>query len=87
LERVKADYIDRLKEREARIEHLMDRIKTAEDMNDKEVKNLHQSFHKIESEKEVMSTEYQANVGFLNNQISKQTATNESKNEQIKKLH
>lgn len=34
-----------------------------------------------------MVTEYQANVGFLNNQIVKQTAINESKNEQIKKLH
>lgn len=34
-----------------------------------------------------MTTEYQANVGFLNNQIVKQTALNDSKNDQIKKLH
>jgi hypothetical protein len=34
-----------------------------------------------------MVSEYQANVGFLNNQIVKQTAVNESKNDQIKKLH
>lgn len=34
-----------------------------------------------------MTTEYQVNVGFLNNQIAKQTAINESKNDQIKKLH
>jgi len=54
----------------------MDRLKTSGDVNDNEVKNLHQSFHKIESEKEVMTTEYQANVGFLNNQIAKQTAIN-----------
>ena len=40
-------------------------------MNASELKNLHQSFHKIESEKELMSNEYQANVGFLNQQIAK----------------
>jgi hypothetical protein len=45
-------------------------------MNENETKNLHQSFHQIESEKELMSSEYQTNVGFLNQQIAKMTLGN-----------
>ena len=52
-----------------------------------EMKNLHASFHKIETEKEAITSEYQANVGFLNQQIAKLTSNNEIKNNEIKKLH
>ena len=45
-------------------------------MNDNELKNLHQSFHQIQSEKEIMTSEYQTNVGFLNQQMSKMTVKN-----------
>ena len=34
-----------------------------------------------------MTSEFQANFGFLNSQIAKQGVLNESKNDQIKKLH
>lgn len=34
-----------------------------------------------------MTNEYQANVGFLNQQIAKLTGNNELKNNEIKKLH
>ena len=50
-------------------------------MNASEMKNMHESFHKIETEKEVMTHEYQTNVGFLNQQISKLTSANEIKNQ------
>lgn len=62
---------DRLKERDTRIEHLQERIKEQSEMTDNEIKNLHQSFHQIESEKELMTSEYQTNVGFLNQQLAK----------------
>ena len=67
---------DRLKERDTRIEHLQERIKETAEMTDNEMKNLHQSFHQIESEKELMASEYQTNVGFLNQQLSKLTVKN-----------
>lgn len=51
------------------------------------MKHLHESFHKIETEKEMMTSQYQANVGFLNQQIAKLTSNNELKNNEIKKLH
>lgn len=54
LERLKHEMHDRLKERDVRIEHLQERIKESAEMNDNEIKNLHQSFHQIESEKELM---------------------------------
>lgn len=56
-------------------------------MNQNEMKTLHESFHKIETEKESMTSEYQANVGFLNQQIAKLTSNNEVKNNEIKMLH
>lgn len=34
-----------------------------------------------------MTNEYQANVGFLNQQIAKLTSNNELKNNEIKQLH
>ena len=34
-----------------------------------------------------MTNEYQANVGFLNQQIAKLTSNNELKNAEIKRLH
>jgi len=40
------------------------------------MKNLHQSMNQIESDKEIMTTEYQTNVGFLNQQMSKMTVKN-----------
>lgn len=70
-ERMQADMHDRLKERDTRIEHLQERIKEHADLTDNQVKNLHQSFHQIESEKELIISEYQGNVGFLNQQLSK----------------
>ena len=56
-------------------------------MTDNETKNLHQSLHQIESEKELMSSEYQTNVGFLNQQLSKMTVKNEILNSTVKNLH
>ena len=50
------------------------------------MKNLHESFHKIETEKENISTDYQANVGFLNQQIAKLQANNDLKNTEISQL-
>jgi hypothetical protein len=35
----------------------------------------------------MMTNEYQANVGFLNQQIAKLTSNNELKNNEIKQLH
>ena len=67
---------DRLKERDQRIEDLQERIKENAEMNDNQMKNLHSSFHNIESEKELMASEYQTNVGFLNQQLSKLTVKN-----------
>jgi hypothetical protein len=55
---------------------LQERIKESAEMNDNEIKNLHQSFHQIESEKEIMTNEYQTNVGFLNQQYAKLTVKN-----------
>jgi len=43
--------LDRIKEREARILQLQDRLKESGDVNASEMKNLHASFHKIETEK------------------------------------
>ena len=51
------------------------------------MKNLHQSLGQIESEKELMTTEYQTNVGFLNQQMSKMTVKNEILNATVKNLH
>lgn len=34
-----------------------------------------------------MTSEYQVSVGFMNNQIQMQNAANESKNENINRLH
>ena len=56
-------------------------------MTDNEMKNLHQSFHQIESQKQLMASEYQTNVGFLNQQLSKLTVKNETLNATIKSLH
>lgn len=49
LERVKNELLDRIKERESRILHLQEKIKESGDMNANEMKNLHSSFHKIET--------------------------------------
>lgn len=56
-------------------------------MNQAEVKTLHESFHKIETEKQSMTNEYQANVGFLNQQLAKLNSTIDIKNNEIKALH
>jgi transducin (beta)-like 1 len=42
---------------------------------------------KLAHEKESMSTEYQANITFLNQQITKLIASNELKNNEIRELH
>ena len=84
---MKEEMRDRLKERDTRIEHLQERIKESGEMNDNQMKNLHQSLGQIESEKELMTTEYQTNVGFLNQQMSKMTVKNEILNATVKNLH
>ena len=76
LERVKGELVDRIKERDGRIKQLTDRLKDTDNLNAGELKNLHQSFHKIESEKELMTNEYQTNVGFLNQQVAKLASSN-----------
>ena len=86
-ERMKEELRERLKERDTRIEHLQERIKETGDMTDNEMKNLHQSLNQIESDKEIMTTEYQTNVGFLNQQMSKMTVKNEILNSTVKNLH
>ena len=86
-DRMKEELRDRLKERDTRIEHLQERIKETGDMTDNEMKNLHQSLNQIESEKEIMTSEYQTNVGFLNQQMSKMTVKNEILNSTVKNLH
>ena len=48
---MKVELLDRIKEREGRILQLQDRLKDTGDANASEMKNLHASFHKIESEK------------------------------------
>jgi predicted transcriptional regulator len=73
---MKNEMHERLKDRDVRIEHLQERIKDTAEITDNEVKNLHQSLHQIESEKELMVNEYQTNVGFLNQQLSKLTLKN-----------
>ena len=78
---------DRLKERDTRIEHLQERIKETSEITDNQMKNLHQSLHQIESDKEIMTSEYQTNVGFLNQQMSKMTVKNEILNATVKTLH
>jgi hypothetical protein len=41
--------MDRIKERDGRIEQLQDKIKNSGENNAVEIKNLHESLHKIES--------------------------------------
>lgn len=77
---------DRLKERDVQIDHMKERIKQDTEINENEMKNLHQSFHQIESQKELMTSEYQTNVGFLNQQLSKLTVKNETLNVTVKGL-
>lgn len=55
-------------------------------MNSNEMKVLHESFHKIESEKEAMTTGYQENIGFLDQQLKKMTASLELKQAEIRTL-
>jgi uncharacterized phage infection (PIP) family protein YhgE len=86
MERVRLELIDRIKEREARILQLQERLKESGDVNANEMRNLHTSFHNIETEKELMTDEYQTNVGFLNQQIAKLSSNTELKNAEIKKL-
>lgn len=38
---------DRLKERDVQIDHMKERIKQDTEINENEMKNLHQSFHQI----------------------------------------
>ena len=49
MERIKEELLDRLREREARITDLQDRLKEFGDINASEMKNLHESFHQIET--------------------------------------
>ena len=42
---------DKVKERDQRAMQLQDHIKETGDLNTSELKNLHESFHKIEEEK------------------------------------
>ena len=51
------------------------------------MKDLHESFHKIEVEKENLSSEYQKNITFMTQQIAKLTTANEVKNTELKKLY
>ena len=46
---MKQDMRDRLKERDATIENLQERIKQTTELTDNWMKNLHQSLHQIES--------------------------------------
>lgn len=78
---------DKLKERDQRISHLIERIKESGDINTGELKDLHSSFHKIEAEKETLTSEYQTNINFMTQQIAKLTASNEVKNSEMKKLY
>ena len=77
---------DRVKERDQRAVQLQDHIKETGDLNTSELKNLHESFHKIEVEKENMVHEYSTNTTFMTQQITKLTASNDAKNAEIKKL-
>ena len=51
------------------------------------MKDLHESFHKIEVEKEAAASEYQNNITFMTQQIAKLTTQNETKNAELKKLY
>ena len=84
---MKEELRDRLKERDARIQHLQEQIHQTGQLTDNQMKNLHQSLHQIESQKEIMSSQYQTNVGFLNQQMSKMTVKNEILNATVKNLH
>lgn len=75
LERLKTELHDKVRERDLKIRELMERLKDTGAVNANEMKVLHESFHKIESEKEAMSTGYAENIGFLDQQLKKLTAS------------
>jgi hypothetical protein len=82
-----AELEDRLREKDKRITDLGENLKSRGELNASEMKNLHESFHKINSEKESIESEYQKNITNLHLQLSKANATNELKTSEIKKLH
>ena len=59
LERMKGEMHDKIRERDHKIRELMERLRDTGAMNSNEMKVLHESFHKIESEKEAMVSGYQ----------------------------
>lgn len=86
-ERAALELNDKIRERDQRNTSLLDRIKESGDVNTGELKNLHESFHKIEVEKESLTSEYQNNITFMTQQIAKLTSANEVKNAEVKKLY
>lgn len=87
MDRIKDQMTERIKEREGTISQLKDRIKEFGEANAGEMKNLHESFHKIETEKESMTNEYQTNVAFLTQQVAKLQGTIDLKNTEIKQIN
>jgi hypothetical protein len=65
----------------------LDSLRERGEVNASELKSLHESFHMITSEKEIMASEYQSNVTFLNQQIAKLNTISEIKTKEITKLH
>ena len=59
LERMKGEMHDKIRERDHKIRELMERLRDTGAMNSNEMKVLHESFPKIESEKEAMVSGYQ----------------------------
>ena len=47
---------------------------------------MHESFHKIEVEKEGLAADYQNNITFMTQQIAKLTTSNDTKNAELKRL-
>lgn len=69
-----------------RIAELMERLKDVGATNISEIKYLHESFHKIEEQKESMATGYQQNISFMDQQIKKLTASIQLKQINIRSL-
>lgn len=74
-------------DRDMTIQELKERQSHSGQSNSSEINNLQQSLSKVANEKETMSNEYQSNITFLNQQITKLTASNELKNNEIRELH
>lgn len=55
--------------------------------NSSQINNIQETLAQLASEKEALNSEYQANIAFLNQQLSKLTTSNELKNNEIRELH